>query len=247
MLEAECHDPERVKRWVVLVDGGRGLSVTWSQDGATDAAFYQVRFSAAGGGGVQTYRTADQPFVATHAAGRWRVEVQAGVTVDGESGHSAWSEPVGIEFSEPPPFVVSLRAITVLPQSRQGVPPVQRTCRGLGGGILVAAAIAAVHRRSYGGLDRGGRSSGQLGAGPVVALHLPPGRSHPADDLRSTVESRRASADTPDFTRGRRSGTRGCTDIGYETRGPGGRDTGTPYPSLTRLSLDHRAMHHGWG
>ena len=101
----------------------RGVSVTWSQDGAVEAQFHLIRFSAAGGGRVQTYRTSEQPFVASRAAGRWRVDVQAGVTVDGASGQSAWSEAVEFEVSEPPPFLVSLRDITVKPQSRHGCRP----------------------------------------------------------------------------------------------------------------------------
>ena len=67
------------------LERGRAVSVTWSQGGAIEAQFYQVRF---GGGTDFLYRTADQPFVASVAAGKWDVQVQAGVTVDGASGHS---------------------------------------------------------------------------------------------------------------------------------------------------------------
>ena len=101
----------------------RSVSVTWSQGGDIDAQFHLIRFSTADGGRVQTYRTSEQPLVAPRPAGRWRVEAQAGVTVAGQSGHSAWSEAFELEVSEPPPFLVSLRDITVKPQRRHGCRP----------------------------------------------------------------------------------------------------------------------------
>ena len=115
-VEAETGEFDELAR-------ARSVSVTWSQGGAVEAQFHLIRFSAAGGGRVQTYQTSDQPFFASQAAGRWRINVQAGVTVDGASGQSAWSEAVELEVSEPPPFLVSLRDITVKPQSRHGCRP----------------------------------------------------------------------------------------------------------------------------
>ena len=115
-VEAETGEFDELAR-------ARSISVTWSQGGAVEAQFHLIRFSAAGGGRVQTYQTSDQPFFASQGAGRWRIDVQAGVTVDGASGQSAWSEAVELEVSEPPPFLVSLRDITVKPQSRHGCRP----------------------------------------------------------------------------------------------------------------------------
>ena len=123
-VEAEIGEFDELSRM-------RGVSVAWSQDGTIEPQFHQVRFSAAGGGTVQIYRTADQPFVGSRAAGRWLVDVQAGVTVDGASGHSAWSEAVEVEIAEPAPFVVRLRSVTVLPQSRHGCRPYNGPVEGM--------------------------------------------------------------------------------------------------------------------
>ena len=109
----------------------RGVSVTWEQDGDIDAQHHQVRFSAAGAGDVQIFRAGDQPFIATRPAGRWSVEVRAGVTVDGQSGYSAWSEAVEIDVCEPPPFVVRLESITILPQRRHGCRPYNGPVEGM--------------------------------------------------------------------------------------------------------------------
>ena len=109
----------------------RGVSVTWEQDGDIDAQFHQVRFSAGGAGDVQIFRAADQPFIENRPAGRWSVEVRAGVTVDSQSGYSAWSKAVEIDVSEPPPFVVRLQAITILPQRRHGCRPYNGPVEGM--------------------------------------------------------------------------------------------------------------------
>ena len=102
------------------------------------------------------YRTADQPFVASLAARRWRVEVQAGVTVDGESGHSAWSEAFELEVSEPPAFVLGLRAITVLPHRRHGCRPFSSPVEGMAEAYLLPGPlpyIVEAEAASTGSLD----------------------------------------------------------------------------------------------
>ena len=171
----------------------RGVSVTWSQGGAIEAQFHLIRFSAASGGGVQIYRTADQPFVASRAAGRWRVDAQAGITVAGESGHSTWSEAFEFEVSEPPPFLVSIRAITVVPQRRHGCRPYNGPLEGVAEAYLSPGPLpysVEAKAASTGSVDVQISSARDQS----LSLHLPPRRSHPPSDDLGRLRSPRRRA-----------------------------------------------------